>query len=207
MIAMHPGVLNLHGSLVDEDALQALGLAGERDSGQLSFVSARANQTGDGDELQNYSRISSVNRRFSFMPAAPSRVRMDRAVRPCLPMTLPRSLAATFNSSTVTCSPCTSLTFTSSGKSTRALAMSSMSCFIPGVPVCSLALRGLVIARSLAWRLTWEPRGILVDALAEAAFHSHSERNAVLAELVAQLVHGCHRVAPAIGIGFVEHVE
>ncbi len=70
-------------------------------------------QTGDGDELQilsqTYSRISSVNRRFSFMPAAPSSVRMDRAVRPCLPMTLPKSLAATFNSSTVTCSPCTSL--------------------------------------------------------------------------------------------------
>ena len=52
MIAMHPGVLHFHGCLVDEDALQAIGLAGERESGQLPFVSARAKQTGDGDELQ-----------------------------------------------------------------------------------------------------------------------------------------------------------
>ncbi len=35
---------------------------------------------------------------------------MERAVRPCLPITLPRSLGATFNSRTVTCSPSTSLT-------------------------------------------------------------------------------------------------
>ena len=39
------------------------------------------------------------------MPAAPSRVRMERAVRPCLPMTFPRSPGATRSSSTVTCSP------------------------------------------------------------------------------------------------------
>src|SRR5580692_7751587 len=146
MIAMHPGVLNLHGSLIDEDALQALGLAGERDGGQLSFVSARANQTGDGDELQIYSRISSVNRRFSFMPAAPRSVRMDRAVRPCLPMTLPKSLAATRSSKTVTCSPCTSWTLTWSGKSTRAFAMSSISCFIQ---VCLLV--SLTLGRIFAW--------------------------------------------------------
>src|SRR5579862_7991346 len=141
MIAVHPGGLHLHGSLVHEDALQPAGLAGERQGGQFSFISARAQQTGDGDELQvrsqDYSRISSVNRRFNFIPAAPSSVRMDRAVRPCLPMTLPRSLAATFSSNTVTCSPCTSLTITSSGKSTRAFAMSSTSCFMPDV---SLAL-------------------------------------------------------------------
>src|ERR1700735_811667 len=170
MIAMHPGVLNLHGSLIDEDTLQALGLAGERDSGQLSFVSARANQTGDGDELQNYSRISSVNRRFSFMPAAPSSVRMDRAVRPCLPITLPRSLAAPFSSNTVTCSPFTSLTVTSSGKSTRAFAMSSISCFIfPGVPDASLALA------AFGRRLTRESGRVFMHAFAEAAFQSHGQ--------------------------------
>jgi len=38
-----------------------------------------------------YSRISSVKRFFSFIPAAPRMVRIERAVRPCLPITLPRS--------------------------------------------------------------------------------------------------------------------
>src|SRR5208337_5492808 len=37
----------------------------------------------------SYSRISSVNRFFSFIPAALRIVRMERAVRPCLPMTFP----------------------------------------------------------------------------------------------------------------------
>ena len=59
--------------------------------------------------------------------------RIDRAVRPCFPMTFPKSLGATRSSSTVTCSPCTSLTVTSSGESTRAFAISSMSCFISRV--------------------------------------------------------------------------
>src|SRR4051794_35393692 len=88
------------------------------------------------------------------MPAAPSIVRMDRAVRPCLPITLPRSLGATFNSSTVTCSPCTSLTETSSGMSTRAFAISSINCFIsPRLPQSSwypkgaMQLTGIVVPR------------------------------------------------------------
>src|SRR5579863_7573306 len=38
-----------------------------------------------------YSRISSVKRFFSFIPAAPRIVRMERAVRPCFPITFPRS--------------------------------------------------------------------------------------------------------------------
>jgi hypothetical protein len=46
-------------------------------------------------------------------------------------MTLPRSLAATFNSNTVACSPSTTLTETASGMSTRAFAMSSTNCFTP----------------------------------------------------------------------------
>src|SRR6185437_10572983 len=70
----------------------------------------------------------------SFMPAAPRIVRMERAVRPCLPMTFPRSLGATFSSSTVTCSPSTSLTETSCGISTRAFAISSINCLIRPPP-------------------------------------------------------------------------
>ena len=31
-----------------------------------------------------------MNRRFSFIPTAPRSVRIDRAVRPCLPITLPK---------------------------------------------------------------------------------------------------------------------
>ncbi len=46
--------------------VDAGGLAGERKSSQLSLVSACAKQTRDGDELQIYSRISSVNRRFQL---------------------------------------------------------------------------------------------------------------------------------------------
>ena len=39
----------------------------------------------------HYSRISSVKRFLSFIPAAPRMVRIDFAVRPCRPITLPRS--------------------------------------------------------------------------------------------------------------------
>ena len=46
------------------------------------------------DELAGYSRISSVKRLLNFKPAAPSRLRMARAVRPCLPITRPRSFGA-----------------------------------------------------------------------------------------------------------------
>ncbi len=47
-----------------------------------------------------YSTISSVNRRFCFTAAAPTMVRSERAVRPCRPITLPKSLGATRSSST-----------------------------------------------------------------------------------------------------------
>src|SRR6185312_9639405 len=67
----------------------------------------RLEHAGDGDELFGYSRISRVKRLRSFMPAALRMVRMERAVRPCFPMTLPRSLGATRSSKTVTCSPST----------------------------------------------------------------------------------------------------
>src|SRR5215813_1828035 len=48
-----------------------------------------------------HSRISSTKRFLSFVPEALRTVRIARAVRPCLPMTLPRSPSATRNSSTV----------------------------------------------------------------------------------------------------------
>src|SRR5678815_616467 len=79
---------------------------------------------------EHYSRISNVNRFLSFMPAAPRIVRIDRAVLPCFPITLPRSLGATLSSSTVVCSPSIAVTETSSGLSTRALAICSISSFI-----------------------------------------------------------------------------
>ena len=37
-----------------------------------------------------------MKRRFNFIPAAPRMVRIDLAVRPFLPITLPKSLGATF---------------------------------------------------------------------------------------------------------------
>ncbi len=95
-------------------ALVALRLA-ERERREFPADAARAPQNGDGNpllvralaEVAAHSRISSVKRRFSFMPAAPRMVRMERAVLPCLPITLPKSLGATLNSRTVTCSPST----------------------------------------------------------------------------------------------------
>src|SRR5579864_855054 len=118
--------------------LKSFRLAGEGNRGQLAAVSPSPPQPGDSHPLavfrETHSRISSVKRRFSFIPAAPRMVRMDRAVRPCFPMTLPRSLGATRSSKTVTCSPSTTCTATSSGMSTRAFAMSSINCFIPAPP-------------------------------------------------------------------------
>src|SRR5206468_3069924 len=60
------------------------------DLGQkLAAISPRPAKPAHRDPLRilvlrrRYSKISSVNRRFSFIPAAPSNVRIDRAVRPC----------------------------------------------------------------------------------------------------------------------------
>src|SRR5262249_25563786 len=60
--------------------------------------------------VRHYSRISRVYRFRNFIPAAPRMVRIDLAVRPCRPMTLPRSSGWTRNSKTVTCSPSTART-------------------------------------------------------------------------------------------------
>src|SRR5919201_4666827 len=74
-----------------------------------------------------YSMISSTARFFSFVALALRMVRMARAVRRCLPMTLPTSGWATRSSMTVTFSPSTWLTFTLSGSSTKAFAICSTS--------------------------------------------------------------------------------
>ena len=50
-------------------------------------------------------------------------------------------------------------------------------------------------------------RGILVHALAEAALQPSGERNAVFAELVANVIHCGQRLAPAIGVVFGQQVE
>ena len=42
--------------------------------------------------MERYSRISRVNLFFSFIPAPLTMVRIDLAVRPSFPITLPRSL-------------------------------------------------------------------------------------------------------------------
>src|SRR6266540_3685402 len=82
----------------------------------------------DGDQLAlGYSRISNTHRFPNLVPAAFRIVRIDRAVRPCLPITLPRSSWATRSSMIVVFSPSVSRTDTSSGLSTRAFAMSSIS--------------------------------------------------------------------------------
>src|SRR5581483_3877686 len=79
-----------------------------------------------------YSTISSVTRRRSLLDAAESTVRMARAVRPCLPITLPRSPSATCSSSTVVPSSSNSSTSTASGSSTSDCAMKRISSFIVG---------------------------------------------------------------------------
>jgi len=76
------------------------------------------------------SRISSVNRLCNFIPAAPNSVRIASAVRPCRPITLPKSSGWVFNSRTVTWEPSTALTCTPSGWSTSALAISAKRSFI-----------------------------------------------------------------------------
>ena len=53
MIAVHPDTLHVHENAVDDDALEALRAAGERERGQLALVSVSAEQAGDGDEVQS----------------------------------------------------------------------------------------------------------------------------------------------------------
>src|SRR4029453_11799532 len=100
----------------------------------------------------DYSMISRTARFFSLVALALRIVGMARAVRPCLPMTLPMSAWATRSSSTVTCSPSISVTCTFSMSSTRAFAMSSTnsrmmllhSCCVPHAATSCCARRRLL---------------------------------------------------------------
>src|SRR5580658_3368354 len=102
-----PGALDLRQAadalLFQTDHSQQPGTAGLRtiDLGyELAAIAARADQAASADPVRLahahngfavrfYSRISSVNRRCSFIPAAPNSVRIERAVRPCFPITFP----------------------------------------------------------------------------------------------------------------------
>ena len=70
------------------------------------------------------STISSEKRCLSFILAALRMVRIDRAVRPCFPITLPTSLCATRNRMIVESPSAIASTETLSGLSTRACAIS-----------------------------------------------------------------------------------
>src|SRR5581483_797443 len=83
------------------------------------------------------------------MLAAARMVRSERAVRPCLPITLPRSLSATRNSRTVSPPSSTASTDTWLGSSTSTLAISSTRARMsPLSPVIS----GLSFCR---WDVVW----------------------------------------------------
>src|SRR5271154_2225151 len=75
---------------------QPFGKIGEDFGSHLATPPPRAHDSRNGETGEgfggHYSRISSVNRFLSFIPAAPRMVRMDFAVRPCRPITFPRSV-------------------------------------------------------------------------------------------------------------------
>src|SRR5574340_146764 len=87
------------------------------------------------------------------MPAAARSVRIDLAVRPWRPITLPRSSGATRSSNTVICSPSMALTATSSGRSTRALAMASTNSFTRSLHEHAVFNRSEKNRASVNWRL------------------------------------------------------
>jgi hypothetical protein len=74
--------------------------------------------------------MSSEKRCFNFILAAPRIVRIERAVRPCFPITLPTSLAATRNRRTVPSPSWKACTETLPGLSTSARAISVISSVI-----------------------------------------------------------------------------
>src|SRR5580692_4978203 len=105
VIAVHPEILQTDCSrfvlATAKENLQARrksgGKIGEQLSQDFAFVAARANDPRNlhpalliNGGIQS-SSISRVKRLRSFIPAAPSNVRMALAVRPCRPITLPRS--------------------------------------------------------------------------------------------------------------------
>src|SRR5207302_10405962 len=139
---------------------EPLGKIGKEFGGDFPFIASCANNAGHQDpswrvwvqrnfgrdrpapeaaENPQSSRISSVKRFFNFIPAAPKSVRTALAVRPWRPITFPKSSGCTRNSNTVTCDPSTDFTSTSSGWSTRALAIASTSSFIWATPLAVIS--------------------------------------------------------------------
>src|SRR5437899_6675838 len=129
VVAVHPEVLQTDRSrfvlVMAQENLKAGGKSRGKIRKQLgqnfAFVAARSKDARNlypallfSGRIQS-SSISSVKRLCSFIPAAPSSVRIAFAVRPWRPITLPRSSGWTRNSSTVTCDPSTAFTCTPSG--------------------------------------------------------------------------------------------
>jgi hypothetical protein len=79
-----------------------------------------------------HSTISRVTLMFFRAATALRIVRIDFAVRPCLPITLPKSSFATRNSSSVAASPRVSVTSTASGLLTSCRAKNRTSSFMAG---------------------------------------------------------------------------
>src|SRR5215470_4965737 len=129
VIAIHPEVFQRGGARLFHTAAQihlsqgteSHGKVGEQLGQDFALVSARPQDARDQHPFLVFvgglqsSRISRVKRLRSFIPAAPSSVRMALAVRPWRPITLPRSSGWTRNSRTVTWEPSTALTWTPSG--------------------------------------------------------------------------------------------
>src|ERR1700675_157028 len=144
VIAVHPEILQTDRSRIALRATEinlqtgrkSRGKIGEKFGQNFAFIAARTNDARNLHPALLFSggfqssSISSVKRLCSFIPAAPRSVRMALAVRPWRPITLPRSSGCTRSSRTVTCEPSTAFTCTPSGRSTRALAISSTSSFI-----------------------------------------------------------------------------
>src|SRR5436309_1453389 len=108
-------------ALVDEpEQVNVTEVEGER----VTVIELRVAQTDLGKVIGKQGRTA---RFFILVAFALRMVLSARAVRPCLPMTLPRSVWATRSSITVTRSPSTSVTFTCSGSSTSAFATYSTS--------------------------------------------------------------------------------
>src|SRR5262247_1208401 len=85
----------------DDLAAMSLWSGDPRDADQIILFDVRAGSRAILFPAVIHSRISSTKRFLSFVPEALRTVRIARAVRPCLPMTFPRSPSATRNSSTV----------------------------------------------------------------------------------------------------------
>src|SRR5581483_8700899 len=134
------------------------------------------------------------------MPAALNSVRNARAVRPCLPMTLPTSDGATVSSRTVSCASSTWLTCTWSGASTSALTTCSSKA--RASPFCSL-ISGPHCVDLDGWQSrlsgrTGRYRGRLSHDLADPVRHLGALGNPVL-DPVALQFDSCRAGARIVG--------